>query len=58
MFHQSVMKGKNPPYSDNTVAAKEKYFILTKASPFYAIARVFMAHFLMTDEKLSLHGGM
>lgn len=43
---------------DNTVAPKVKYFILIKASPFYAMARVFTTHFLMMDEKLSLHEEM
>lgn len=51
------MKGKKLIF-DNTVAAKAKYFVLRMTSSFYAMARVFMMHFLMTDEKVSLHGEM
>lgn len=34
---------------------KQNYFILRMASSFYAMARVFVTHFLVTDEKVSLH---
>jgi len=57
MFHQQCYEGKKLIF-DNIVAAKAKYFIVRMASSFYAMARLFMTCFLMTDEKVSVHGEM
>lgn len=57
MFHQKCYEEKKLIFV-NTIAGKAKYFILRMASSFYAMARVFMTHFLMTDEKVLLHGEM